>query len=193
MSNLPDFKTRVQFSFGAAPSGISDDTAVLYDKVAEMFQTKKKLGSLKYWLLELAYEAAEKELALENGIQSRVSAQVFDSDEVVPQRVEKAEQLAVKVDQPVEVVADNERGASQPLAHKARVGAIVPPSGLQPRASRVPRVHTREVGGGMEESWMEVEEELDMSIYAPKSLSGDVTAKKRVEMPQSMRNLVLKT
>lgn len=188
MRRLPDFKTRVQFSFGEAPSDISDESVILYNKVAELFRSKMKLGSLKYWLLELAYDAAEKELALERGVESGLSVEAVRSDEALPRREKKAERSTGEIDKP----SASEVALSDPQEVQQVEVAAAPQAHAQALA-KAPQVQERVGEDGLVENWIEDGEEVDMSIYEPKTLSGNMTAKKRVEMPQSMRNLVLKT
>lgn len=65
MSFREQFKARAQFSFRAVDDSGSDRFSKINLKVAELFYDHKKAGSLRDWLMQLAYADAEKEIEAE--------------------------------------------------------------------------------------------------------------------------------
>ena len=167
MNDSEAFSVRVQFTFSACRGRCVNRSMQVDAKVAELFYTKKNNGTLKQWLLRLAYEAAEKEIDFEV-IQSQSQRGEISKESLNPENDKHSESLAERKKQapkPKEIGALSEKGVDQ-----SRTG-----------------VSSGEVMDG------EVDDESDDDLvdYMPLVLSEDKEKKKGRPMPGSFRNLVL--
>lgn len=169
MITPPSFKVRVQLSFSGCEEQYSNRSMQVDARVAELFYSKNKKGTLRQWLLQLAYEAAEKEIDFE----------IAQAEQSIPTEAVVRQAKPVSSVEPVARKGDEQKPA-QKLAPKAvRVEAPSPASALdalEPVAQSV----------------IEVEQvDDDLRGYMPLVLSDDKEKKKGRPMPGSFKNLVL--
>jgi len=113
-----DLKTRVLFSFSEEKgSSLEGEAAVLYRKAAEMFQTKRQLGCLKHWLLELVYKEARRELGLT--VEPEVAASMQEAvKKAVETEVSQPKPEAATVSQ-LEADAESQAVKSHPVKQQS--------------------------------------------------------------------------
>ncbi len=176
MGYPPDFKARVQFSFSSSVNDGEDKAAILKAKVAELFYEKKQMGCLNYWLLELAYGAAERELGYKLPYQS--SGAVIDVPVKEQEPLEKSDEpMARNGSMPKAAPKMNEQSDSQKFAVQQ---VAQKPDDVQVQVEVV-----KEKG---EDGWDD-----DLKDYMPITLTGGAGTKRRIEMPKGMKDLVLDT
>lgn len=168
-------RARVQFSFNSKDDHLTDKASALYNRVAETFHAKKTQGRLNDWLLQLAYEAVEREIAIEAG-------------EALPQIVPAVNHKKAKSPTPVAVQTAPVAQAPAPTfsasAPDAEVksGEPLAQSGapLNSSTEAVMQVEDDEAQAGMDESWR------PLTLAEP-----SVAAPARRMMPKGFGSVVL--
>ncbi len=196
MKNHNNFIGRVKFTL-RDPEGDAESDRV-YAKMVELFHAKHKTGSLRYWLLDLAYQSAARELLVDEGQGMAVGTitPVHQAAQKNPQP--PAQQQAVKSEPELKTKAKAKAEHAREGEPQAQVGQVRERA-VESTRSRVEQGAVTvggDVGGDVEID----DDDVDMDSFLPLTLSGSVEKErgkqgtgKGSDMPLGISGLVMST
>lgn len=193
MSNQKGFAGRVQFTLRDLDEGA--ENCSVYGKMLELFHAKQKTGSLRHWLVELAYQEAARELLL-----SQQQKEEFKSAVVPPrQSVQKAPNPPVKQQAP----KSEQRLEEVSVEPQAQVAGQSVAENIKPSAGRTvsERQESITLGGAAgddEEIFDDEDADFNMEHFLPITLAQRAEEEKKKQgkgssLPLGISSLVMST
>lgn len=195
MNSQKNFVARVQITLRELDEGA--ENCDVYEKMLELFHIKQKTGSLRNWLVELAYQEAAREL-----LPSQQQREEFKSA-VVPSRqsVQKAPNPPVKQKAPM----SEQRLEEVSVKPQAKVAGRSVAENTKPSAGRTvsERQESITLGGAAgddEEIFDDADADFNMEQFLPITLAQRAEEEKKKQregkgssLPRGISSLVMPT
>ena len=192
MNSQKNFVARVQITLRELDEGA--ENCDVYEKMLELFHIKQKTGSLRNWLVELAYQEAAREL-----LPSQQQREEFKSA-VVPSRqsVQKAPNPPVKQKAPM----SEQRLEEVSVKPQAKVAGRSVAENTKPSAGRTvsERQESITLGGAAGEIFDDADADFNMEQFLPITLAQRAEEEKKKQregkgssLPRGISSLVMPT